>query len=103
SATRLPDSYWEITDGHYLIRLLPPGISLTKSRPEERLALRNLRRTRKEDSEAEPLWAFKLLGHPTWAQDPESHICCCGSPMQMLLQLPDGFGFDMVAGAPEQP
>lgn len=100
---RLPEDYWDITDGHYLLRLLPPGAPVVTRCVERRLLLQNLRRTRKEDSEADPLPAFKLLGHPSWAQDPEDHVCCCGSPMRLLLQMPDGSGFEMASGAPEQP
>src|ERR1044071_1837629 len=25
-----------------------------------------------------PLMALKLFGNPSWAQDPEDHVCCCG-------------------------
>jgi hypothetical protein len=101
---RLPERYWEITDGHYLLRLLAPRARTVKSRASEsRLALQNLEFARKRDSESKPLMALKLFGHPSWAQDPEDHLCCCGKPMQLLLQVPDGFGFDMAAGAPPQP
>jgi hypothetical protein len=46
---------------------------------------------------------LKLFGHPSWAQDPENHLCCCGKPMRLLLQIPESAGFDMAAGAPQQP
>jgi hypothetical protein len=100
---KLPDNYWDITDGHYLLRLLPPETPLKSGSMENRLALRNLRPTIREDSEAEPLMSFKLLGHPTWAQYPENHTCCCGQPMRLLLQIPENVGFDMAPGAPKQP
>lgn len=102
-AKRLPENYWEITDGHYLLRLLPPRMPLKSGSKENRLALRNLRLTKKEDSEAEPLMSFKLLGHPAWSQDPENHVCSCGEPMRLLLQIPESVGFDMAPGAPQQP
>ena len=100
---RLPDAYWNISDGHYLLRLLPPKAPLENGSRENRLTLQNLRLTRREDSEVEPLMSLKLLGHPSWAQDPENHVCCCGQPMRLLLQIPESVGFDMAAGAPEQP
>jgi hypothetical protein len=100
---QLPDRYWEISDGHYLIRLLPPGAPVVAGSPETRLALRNLRRTRHTDSQAKPKASFKLFGYPDWAQDPEEHVCCCGAAMQLLLQVPDGIGFDMAPGVPAQP
>jgi hypothetical protein len=103
TSKRLPDAYWEITDGHYLLRLLPPKASVKSGASEKRLALQNLQRTKTEDSEAEPLRALKLFGHPSWAQDPENHVCCCGKPMRLLLQIPDSTGFDMISGAPQQP
>lgn len=98
-SARLPEGYWGLTDGHYLIRLLPPGAAIGAGRPEARLALRNLRQTRKEESASEPRAAFKLFGLPRWAQNPEDHVCCCGAPMRLLLQLPEGVGFDMAPGA----
>jgi hypothetical protein len=100
---RLPHAYWEINDGHYLLRLLPPGAAVKRAEAEKRLALRNLELAKKEDSEAEPLMAMKLFGYPSWAQDPEEHQCSCGAPMRLLLQIPEGTGFDMAAEAPQQP
>jgi hypothetical protein len=104
SMTRqLPQSYWEISDGHYFIRLLPPGTSIARAQVEIKLTTQNLGFVRKEDSTDGRLLAFKLLGHPSWAQDPEEHVCSCGAPMQLLLQIPEGFGFDMAPDAPPQP
>ena len=100
---RLPDKYWELSDGHYLIRLLPPGSALDPTRTEARLALQNLRQTRKVDSDSSLTMSFKLFGEPSWAQSPEHHECCCGAPMQLLLQIPESTGFEMAPGAPEQP
>lgn len=100
---RLPENYWDVTDGHYLLRLLSPEMALKDGRTEDRLALQNLLLTRRKDCKAEPLMSFKLLGYPSWAQDPEEHVCCCGKPMRLLLQLPDGIGFDKAEEAPEQP
>lgn len=103
SSGQLPERYWEITDGHYLIRLLPPDAITAPGETEKRLALKRLSLVSKVDSEADPAMSLKLFGYPNWAQDPEEHVCCCGNPMQMILQIPDGFGFDMAVGAPEQP
>jgi hypothetical protein len=100
---RLPENYWEISDGHYLLRLLPPGAPVYAGPMEKRLALQNLRLTQREDSAAEPLTALKLLGQPSWAQDPEDHVCMCGKPMSLLMQIPEGTGFDMTPEAPIQP
>jgi hypothetical protein len=102
-AKRLPDNYWNINDGHYLLRLLPPNSPVICGPKENRLALQNLSLTPIEDSEIRPVLSFKLFGQPSWAQDAEEHVCCCGSPMRLLLQIPDSAGFDMVPGAPEQP
>src|SRR5262245_44966003 len=65
-SNRLPDAYWEITDGHYLLRLLPPKTPVTSNSSESRLALQNIKLTRGADSEVEPLVSLKLLGHPSW-------------------------------------
>lgn len=100
---RLPENYWAVSDGHYLLRLLPPDLPLKYDRTEDRLALQNLCLAVREDSEDEPLRAFKLLGYPSWAQEPEDHVCCCGKPMRLLLQIPEGGAFDKAEGAPEQP
>ena len=100
---RLPEGYWGISDGHYLIRLLPPDAGVVPGRPETRLAPRNLSQARAEDSRTRPNPAFKLFGHPSWAQDPEEHECSCGAAMRLLLQVPADFGFDRAPGAPDQP
>jgi hypothetical protein len=99
---RLPKNYWDISDGHYLLRLLPPQSQLKNGPIEKRLTLQNIRLTKVEDCEDKPLMAFKLFGYPSWAQDPERHLCSCGKPMRLLLQIPDGFGFAMTEGAPPQ-
>lgn len=100
---RLPENYWNISDGHYLIRLLPPDAAAIAGRPETRLALQNLLQARTEDSVTQAKMSFKLFGQPSWAQDPEDHVCCCGAPMKLLMQIPANFGFDMAPGAPVQP
>jgi hypothetical protein len=100
---RLPENYWDISDGHYLIRLLPPDAAVVAGRAESRLALRNLQQAPAQDSISQPRTSFKLFGHPSWAQDPEEHVCCCGAGMKLLMQVPANFGFDMVPGSPEQP
>ncbi|OAI40852.1 hypothetical protein AYO40_04120 [Planctomycetaceae bacterium SCGC AG-212-D15] len=99
----LPKNYWNVTDGHYLIRLLSPSAAVVPAASgEARLALRNLELRQMRDSSADPHQSFKLFGYPFWVQDVEDHLCCCGAPMRLLLQVPDGFGFDMEVGAPEQ-
>ena len=103
ASTALPSSYWEISDGHYLIRLLQPDGLVAPASIEKRLAYRALDAIRKEDSKADPLLALKLFGYPNWWQDPEEHVCSCGAKMRLLLQIPDNFGFDMAQDAPEQP
>jgi hypothetical protein len=100
---QLPDKYWEINDGHYLIRLLPPGAPTAAAGEESRIGQQYLLIEPRTDTDSEPLELFKLLGIPNWAQDPEEHTCSCGAPMQMLVQLPDSTGFDKLADAPEQP
>lgn len=102
-SARLPNGFWQVSDGHYLIRLLPPGTAVVASRHEKNLALQNLRLLAATDSEADPKSSFKLFGFPSWAQFAENHTCCCGAPMQLLLQIPALFGFDMASGAPPQP
>ena len=96
----LPDEYWNITDGHYLLRLLPPTTETIQAKQESRLVPRFLAAiTAENDSED----GFKLFGQPYWLQDAEQHQCACGAPMQLLLQIPDGQGFTMAEGADEQP
>ena len=100
---RLPDNYWDISDGHYLIRLLPPGAKVVAADQETRLALRNLRLLRQANSHGEPNKSLKLFGEPAWLQEPEDHECCCGAPLRLLLEIPEGFGFAMAPGAEAQP
>jgi hypothetical protein len=101
---QLPEHFWDISDGHYLLRLLPPGTAVTAADHfEPRLALHNLRLQREADAEADPRQSLKLLGHPSWAQDPADHLCSCGAPLQLLLQVPANTRFAMTPGAPPQP
>jgi hypothetical protein len=46
---------------------------------------------------------LKLFGEPYWLQNPETHVCACGAPMKLMLQVPENYGFDMSEGAPQQP
>ncbi|NOZ40487.1 MAG: hypothetical protein GXP24_09710 [Planctomycetes bacterium] len=96
----LPDEYWNITDGHYVLRLLSPTTKTVESKQESRLAHQYLAATiASEDSQD----GFKLFGQPYWVQHAEPHQCSCGAPMELLLQIPDGHGFRMADGAEEQP
>ncbi len=96
----LPDQYWNVSDGHYLLRLLPPSVPTSTADADDRLAPRYLTAV---ESEAEIDYGLKLFGEPSWLQDPEEHVCSCGAPMKLVLQIPDGFGFTMASGAKEQP
>lgn len=97
---RLPADYWLITDGHYLIRFVPPSVEVSQSQRETRLLAQfvNLSVSAKDDADG-----FKLFGTPYWLQDPEPHLCSCGAPMELLIQIPDGQGFPMTKDAEEQP
>ena len=96
----LPAEYWNITDGHYLLRLLPPSGKTAASQPEPRLIPGFLAATPTENDAAD---GFKLFGEPYWLQDAEPHNCSCGAAMKLLLQLPENHGFAMAAGAEPQP
>lgn len=107
SRTRtLPQEYWKISDGHYLIRLLPPDEKTVASGSESRLVTRFLTAIEAESHPADSMEMpvnLQLFGEPFWQQDPEDHECCCGTAMALLIQFPDGYEFPMAAGAPEQP
>ncbi|MET8859058.1 hypothetical protein [Streptomyces sp. NPDC004579] len=47
--------------------------------------------------------AFKVGGTPSWAQDPESYACACGSELVYLCQVPESMEFAVHPGLPEQP
>ena len=98
----LPKNYWQLNDGHYLIRLLP-NASVGGTQREERLVVRHLDVACHSENNDSPSNTFKLFGDPAWVQDPEVHVCSCGGAMRLILQIPDGFGFDMAVNAPEQP
>ena len=102
----LPAEYWTITDGHYLLRLLPADERTVATSSENRLIPRFLNATGSEPRDPDSLEmpdALQLFGEPHWQQDPEHHDCCCGAPMALLLQVPDGYEFPMAEGAPQQP
>ncbi len=96
----LPPEYWNMTDGHYLLRLLPPSEQTIASGKESRLLPQFVAATRTDDNNED---GFKLFGEPYWLQDASPHDCSCGAPMRLLLQIPDGFGFRMAEGAERQP
>ena len=96
----LPAEYWNLNDGHYLLRLLPPAQKSTTSRQEPRLIHQFVSATAAQDDSED---GFKLFGEPHWLQDAQPHTCCCGAPMRLLLQVPDGYAFPMAEGAQEQP
>jgi hypothetical protein len=96
----LPDGYWNLSDGHYVLRLLPPSIKTSTARREPRLISQFLVATHADDESED---GFKLFGRPYWLQDAETHRCSCGAPMELIVQIPDGQGFPMAVGADEQP
>ena len=95
----LPSEYWTLNDGHYLLRLLPPSVETREAGREPRLVPQYLVASKTHDDDE----GFKLFGEPNWLQDPETHDCSCGAPMQLLLQIPDGMGFASAEGAEKQP
>jgi hypothetical protein len=99
-SVKLPENYWDITDGHYLLRLMPPAAATYAPQREARLVHKWVAAPQRMDETAD---GFKLFGEPFWLQDPETHACACGAPMKLLLQVPENYGFDMSEGAPEQP
>jgi hypothetical protein len=101
--SQLPDKYWEVSDGHYLLRLLSPGENIGEIGVERRLAHRSLKMQAFAESENNPAMSLKLFGNPSWCQDPEPHQCACGSTLELLLQIPEGTGFDMAVDAEPQP
>lgn len=96
----LPANYWELSDGHYAVRLVPPSVRTQAAGNEERLSRRYLAAGPLANEGAD---GFKLFGKPCWFQDPEDHVCACGAPMELLLQVPENYGFEMAEGAPAQP
>src|SRR6185503_9030224 len=45
----------------------------------------------------------KVGGTPSWVQQPEVHVCCCGSRMAFIGQVPLDHPFPKLPDAPEQP
>lgn len=85
----LPDRFWELSDGHYQMRLLPAGEPLSPAEGVET-------RTEPMHVSATPLRqrdapGLKGLGTPAWIQGDESRTCSCGAPMALVLQVPEHF------------
>lgn len=97
---KLPRAYWELSDGHYLLRMLPPTQAVQEADAQNRLQQQYLQLESWRDQPSEDL---KLFGEPDWIQDDEEHTCACGQPMKLLLQVPDGMGFPMAKDAQQQP
>lgn len=96
---QLPPQFWDISDGHYLLRLLAPATLTESAKPETRLQKKFLR-IHKNGNNCDG--GLKLFGEPDWLQEPETHTCACGSPMELILQVADGCGFQMTPNAPKQ-
>ena len=94
---QLPDGYWDLTDGHYLLRLLRPPVPLQPAaRGDEQLQPHFLSVFPLGDAAVSGL---KLLGDPAWIQRPEPHRCSCGAPMALVLQVPEDHPFPIDAGS----
>lgn len=105
----LPPGFWHQGDGHYLLRLYEPSIALLPRAADVHLqpAALSFELAPEQVTNVED-WlvgseGFKIGGTPSWAQDPEFHICCCGSEMAFIGQIPRDHAFPKVASAPEQP
>ena len=109
-STALPSRYWNRNAGHFKLLLLPPDGERSFETADEHLAAQRLSfHKRTEDVTDYGLGrivgsqGFKVGGLPAWSQDPEYYSCSCGSAMRFLCQVPDGFGFQKLPAAPEQP
>lgn len=88
---RLPDGYWDLSDGHYLLRLLRPEAPVRPAASrDERLEPMFLSARPIQQAAAGGL---KLLGVPAWIQNAEPHTCSCGAPMALVLQVPEDYQF----------
>ncbi|MBL7255435.1 hypothetical protein [Paractinoplanes lichenicola] len=98
---QLPDRYWDTAVDPYagpFWRFLfrPYGVASPDAEPQlepRRLALRPA--DEEVDEHGRGRSGFKLGGVPSWAQEPESYRCSCGTDMVFLCQVPENFGFDM--------
>ena len=103
AVSQLPPQYWDISDGHYLLRLLRPDAITRAAGVEGHLLNQPLRMEPLEESESRPVRALKLFGTPSWIQNREIHQCACGAPMELLLEVPEHMEFPIAPGAATQP
>jgi len=94
----LPPEYWLENNGHYALILNRPGQveSLEATDPAVEFAPmefelhKAVTRLAGMITEQFPVGkpGFKVGGVPSWAQNPESHRCCCGAEMAFICQIP---------------
>ncbi|RSZ47567.1 MULTISPECIES: hypothetical protein [unclassified Variovorax] len=95
----LPPAYWEQSEGHWYA-------SLEKPRTMHRVAGAPILQPAElvlADTPADKHYYIAVGGTPDWVQDAETFTCACGSAMEFVCQVSDGFEFPKLPSAPEQP
>lgn len=95
----LPPAYWERGEGHWYASLEKPGATqrvtgLPILQPAELVLA---------DQPADENYRIAVGGAPDWVQDSENFVCACGSAMEFVCQISDGFEFPKLPDAAEQP
>ena len=95
----LPPAYWEQGEGHWYA-------SLEKPRAMQRVTGPSILQPAElvlADEPADKNYRIAVGGAPDWVQDAETFTCACGSAMEFVCQVSDGFEFPKLPRAPEQP
>jgi hypothetical protein len=107
---KLPEGYWHQNEGHYGLIMNPPGVPEVVHEVEPHLIYSEVLFQANEETTSGPdaphvygSEGFKVGGVPSWAQNPESYWCSCGSEMAFICQVPLDFGFRKAEQADSQP
>ncbi|CAN7429130.1 hypothetical protein LJR129_002748 [Acidovorax sp. LjRoot129] len=94
----LPPAYWERGEGHWYASLEKPGATQRVTGPAILQPAELVLADQPDDKD----YRIAVGGAPDWVQDAETLFCACGSPMEFVCQVSDGFEFPKLPSAPEQ-
>ncbi len=99
SVETLPEAYWEQGEGHWYASLEKPELTQRVAAPPILQAAELVL----VDQPTETNYRIAVGGAPEWLQGAERFIYGCGTPMEFVCQVSDGFEFPKLSSAPQQP
>ena len=99
---QLPSEFWKQSEGHFFASLNEPeGKEQVQSAEAILVPLELHFEAMRADGHAPD--TIRVGGRPFWLQDPERFTCQCGAELVLISQIAEGYGFEKLSDAPEQP